>query len=526
MTDKELERIYNEGYRAVYWTAMQLLKSEADAEDVVQDTFVALIESYDTINDKDKVIPWLKKIAANKCLNRLTRTKTDAVEDEFFEDVEAMPEDFLPDTIIESEEARRIVMDIIDNSLSDDIRRTLILFYFDEMSTKEIAKSLGVPEGTVRRRLNFARNKIKKEVEKYEKDNKTKLFGMALTFLSKLFIKEAEQVPFKAMPAKLISLSASAQATHAGAASKIALTGAKKGTGIMLNKVIIATVASVVVVGGVIAGIVVLNNRENVPTTEETTVITEVTEDSAVVSNATTDTTTSETDISVSDTTALSSRTMRELTDDDLIIEFGLGTGYMGGSIQATVVHGTVSVGDELRLVGHAFEMLPFAFDGADHISTTVTALASYPAGDRDPLQSASAGDVILIKLDGIDPLDAAIHSMVAIKEDSDLTADAIGVEVTVTIEEGTDWLDNHDGRIRVEFLCGDFGPDGNMTGDAISCYEATATVLERNGDTVTMLVTFDDYHYFTAPGLECYMRYIDEFRARGIIDVVYLEET
>ena len=322
MTDKELERIYNEGYRAVYWTAMQLLKSEADAEDVVQDTFVALIESYDTINDKDKVIPWLKKIAANKCLNRLTRTKTDAVEDEFFEDVEAMPEDFLPDTIIESEEARRIVMDIIDNSLSDDIRRTLILFYFDEMSTKEIAKSLGVPEGTVRRRLNFARNKIKKEVEKYEKDNKTKLFGMALPFLSKLFIKEAEQVPFKAMPAKLISLSASAQATHAGAASKIALTGAKKGTGIMLNKVIIATVASVVVVGGVIAGIVVLNNRENVPTTEETTVITEVTEDSAVVSNATTDTTTSETDISVSDTTALSSRTMRELTDDDLNIKF------------------------------------------------------------------------------------------------------------------------------------------------------------------------------------------------------------
>ena len=51
MTDKELEKIYNEGYRAVYWTAMQLLKSEADAEDVVQDTFVALIESYDTIND-------------------------------------------------------------------------------------------------------------------------------------------------------------------------------------------------------------------------------------------------------------------------------------------------------------------------------------------------------------------------------------------------------------------------------------------------------------------------------------------
>ena len=187
MTDKELERIYNEAYRAVYWTAMSLLKNEADAEDVVQDTFVTLIESYETIIDKNKVIPWLKKIAANKSLNRLTRTKTDVVEEEFFEDVEAVSENFLPDDIVESAEMRKIIMDIIKNSLSDDIRRTLILFYFNDMSTKEISEKLGVPEGTVRWRLNFARNKIKKEVEKYEKDNDTKLFGMAaLPFLSKL----------------------------------------------------------------------------------------------------------------------------------------------------------------------------------------------------------------------------------------------------------------------------------------------------------------------------------------------------
>lgn len=123
MSDKELEKIYNEAYRAVYWTALSLLKTEADAEDIVQDTFVTLIESYDTLNDKDKVIPWLKKIAANKCINRLTRTRTDIVENEFFDEVEAAAEDFLPDSIIESEEARKIVMDIINNKLSDDIRR-------------------------------------------------------------------------------------------------------------------------------------------------------------------------------------------------------------------------------------------------------------------------------------------------------------------------------------------------------------------------------------------------------------------
>ena len=257
MTDKELEKIYNEAYKAVYWTAMALLKNEADAEDIVQDTFVTLIESYDSIKDKSKVMPWLKKIAANKCLDRIKLAKTEAVDDEFFEDVEAVPEDFLPDTIVESAEMRKIIMDIIENSLSDDIRRTLILFYFDEMSTKEIAETLGVPEGTVRRRLNFARNKIKKEVEKYENENKTKLFGMAaLPFLSKLFIKEAEQVPFRAMPASLTTLSASAQTSTQGATTKIAASAAKKGTGIMMKKVIIGSIAAVVAVG-VVTGIMI-----------------------------------------------------------------------------------------------------------------------------------------------------------------------------------------------------------------------------------------------------------------------------
>ena len=145
MTPKECERIYNEAYRAVYWTAMSLLKNEADAEDVVQDTFVTLLESYDTLQDKTKVVPWLKKICANRCLNRLTRTKTEDVEQEFFEDTEYVPEDFLPESIVESAERRKIIMDIIDKSLSEDIRRTIILYYFDEMSTKEIAEAMEIP---------------------------------------------------------------------------------------------------------------------------------------------------------------------------------------------------------------------------------------------------------------------------------------------------------------------------------------------------------------------------------------------
>ena len=98
MTPKECERIYNEAYRAVYWTAMSLMKNETDAEDVTQETFVAMLESYDTLQDKTKVVPWLKKICAYKCLNLLSRTKTTAVEQEFLENAETVPENFLPES--------------------------------------------------------------------------------------------------------------------------------------------------------------------------------------------------------------------------------------------------------------------------------------------------------------------------------------------------------------------------------------------------------------------------------------------
>ncbi len=63
MTGRELEQLYNEAYKPVYWTAMQLLKNEADAEDVVQDTFIAFIESYSDIKDTSKAVALLKKIA-------------------------------------------------------------------------------------------------------------------------------------------------------------------------------------------------------------------------------------------------------------------------------------------------------------------------------------------------------------------------------------------------------------------------------------------------------------------------------
>ena len=328
MTQNELEKIYNEGYRAVYWTAMALLKNEADAEDVVQDTFVSFIESYGNIEDTTKVVALLKKIAANKSLNRLKSVRTENVDDEVLENLETVPEDFLPDSIVESDAMRRIVMDIIENSLSEDVRRTIILFYFDEMSTKEISDLLGVPQGTVLWRLNFARKKIKKEVEKYEEESNTKLFGMPLPFLTKLFAKEAEQVTIKPMPASLLHLSASSsiKTASAEAGKKIASEAVRKGTGIMIKKVIIGIVA--VLAAGAVAGVIYLNTNQKSDkdteisiketteaTTEETTE--KIPEESTdVVVESTTENTTSEPVATTTEPVATTTEPVDEESED------------------------------------------------------------------------------------------------------------------------------------------------------------------------------------------------------------------
>ena len=283
MTENELERIYNEAYKSVYWTAFSLLKNEADAEDIVQDTFVSFINSYSGLKDTTKAVPLLKKMAANKSLNKLTRTRTVNTGDEFLDTVEATPEDFLPDSVIESEEMRKVIMDIIMSSLSDDIRRTLILFYFDEMSTKEIAEALDVPQGTVLRRLNFARNKIKKEIEKYEKDNNTKVFGMAAPLLSRLLTIEAEKTPFKAMPASLKALSASKEISKTDGLSRKespdTTKGTSKGTKVMSKKLIAGCIAGTVAVAAAVTGIILVNSnkdKSSEPVLPEETSATEV----------------------------------------------------------------------------------------------------------------------------------------------------------------------------------------------------------------------------------------------------------
>ena len=86
---------------------------------------------------------------------------------------------------------------------------------------------------------------------------------MALPFLSKLFIREAEQVALKPMPASLanINLSASAKASAKEAGSNASMKATKKGTEIMMKKLIIWIVAGIVAVAAIAGTIVIIAKK-------------------------------------------------------------------------------------------------------------------------------------------------------------------------------------------------------------------------------------------------------------------------
>ena len=278
MNKNELENLYTENYKDVYWTCISFLGNEEDAKDVTQNTFIKAAKAWETLEDKSKANAWLKKIAANKCLDLIKSRRTVSFDaalenDELNEDEQLVDENFLPDDYAVNKEKRKIIMQIIKDNLSEEQFRTILMFYFDEMSMKDIADSMNIPEGTVKSRLNASKRKIKEGVEKYERENSDKLY-MAVPFLVLLF---REQV--KAVAVDIPPMSSSLQ----GFLSSQTLV--KEGSKSMVKKLVIA-MGGIVAAGAIgTAAYVIGSNNDVVDSEDNSTVNESVTDDSFVDDN-------------------------------------------------------------------------------------------------------------------------------------------------------------------------------------------------------------------------------------------------
>ena len=251
--------LYEETGRSVYFNCLKLLGNAQQAEDITQDTFMKALEKLDSLKEPENFSAWVNRIAINNC-KMYFRKNPRTAEEESEKIIDDTPDsELIPDDYADSEEKRRIIMNIIDTTLTDEQRQTIILYYFDMMSVAEIAEIMECSVGTVTSRLSAARKKIREAVLIYEKKNNDRLHAvMPIPVLSKIFMQECQHLKLPEL--SVFSNTAAAEDIVPEKNPTMRRSGGKGMFSTVKVKVIAGVVVLAVVGGGITA--VVLANRD------------------------------------------------------------------------------------------------------------------------------------------------------------------------------------------------------------------------------------------------------------------------
>ena len=272
----------------VYYHCKKMLKHEQDAQDAAQDVLIAVLTGLDKLREPAAFWGWVNGITANRCRHLLSAPHKEwqIPEDEegnsMLESVESLDQTLVPEAVLDDAETQRMILDLVD-ALPPEQRMSVLFYYYDEMSVKQIAQAMEVSEGTVKSRLNYARKSIRSGVEEYERKG-VKLYSLSPLVLLVLFLRqEAEsqllspqaaaalsgKVLAGAVTAKTAAGTATAESgaaggaasagSAAGAAAKVA-AAVKAG---LSAKAIAGIVAGALLLGGGALGIAAIVSRDS-----------------------------------------------------------------------------------------------------------------------------------------------------------------------------------------------------------------------------------------------------------------------
>jgi RNA polymerase sigma-70 factor (ECF subfamily) len=152
--------------QSLYRAARAILKDDAEAEDAVQDGYLAAWRAIGGFRSDAKLSTWLTRIVVNEALRRLRKTRRGAaiislagnmdLDDDPNQAAAEEPPGSRPEDAAMRAQTRRLVEATIDN-LPDTYRAVFVLRALDEMSVEETAQCLSIPAATVRSRFFRAR---------------------------------------------------------------------------------------------------------------------------------------------------------------------------------------------------------------------------------------------------------------------------------------------------------------------------------------------------------------------------------
>ena len=152
--------LFDQLYNFAHW----LTGAQADAEDLVQETYARALKGFDSFAAGTDLRAWMYRILRNTFLTSrsgLAAKRTTLLEDDIEEPVSA---ELTPELLLLRQEGRATVLGALA-VLPVDSREVLLLFEMEEMSYREIAGVLDVPMGTVMSRLARARKMMRLALE-------------------------------------------------------------------------------------------------------------------------------------------------------------------------------------------------------------------------------------------------------------------------------------------------------------------------------------------------------------------------
>jgi RNA polymerase sigma-70 factor (ECF subfamily) len=153
---REIYKLY---YKAMYNTCYRMLNSQVEAEDIMQESFLAAFLKINTYKGEMSFGSWLKKIVINKTIDVLRTRKVKF--EELNEKSAGYSEDKEPDLNIADDDVRKVaqIKEAI-TQLPEGFRIVLTLSLFEGYDHEEIAMILGITESTSRSQLARAKKKL------------------------------------------------------------------------------------------------------------------------------------------------------------------------------------------------------------------------------------------------------------------------------------------------------------------------------------------------------------------------------
>ena len=186
---KELDSIVSRDLPMFYKRAFRCLGNAADAEDAVQDALLSAYRHLGQFRGQAQLSTWLMTIVTNAALMQLRRRHNGhfSLDQEQGEEGLTFSERLRdskpsPEEVCSTVEARHRMVEAVQR-LSPKLRRAFQLRDIDGLTTKEAARALGVPEGTVKARLARARAKLAGVVrgKPVRQGSRTVSFGQAVS---------------------------------------------------------------------------------------------------------------------------------------------------------------------------------------------------------------------------------------------------------------------------------------------------------------------------------------------------------